>query len=215
MKLLIASATHDEIKIVKNQVDLNKNTNHSIDFLITGIGQMHSCYGFTRKLQNTSYDLIIQVGICGSVLKKNNLGELVQIVEDEIIDIGSTSNLEFRPLNLKRFAIEREKSQNLKFIPQKTITSKLLDGIKKGKGITSNTAHGDQFWVEYLRENHPDSFESMEGAVSFFVGNHFSTPVIQIRSISNYVEQRNLANWDIEKAIYNLNQFLIKLIDEL
>lgn len=213
MKLLIASATLDEIKILKSRVELSQI--HHIDFLITGIGQMHSCFSFTRKLQKTSYDLIIQAGICGSVSLNYSLGELVQIVEDEIIDIGSTSNLEFKPLNLKRFNFEEDEHQNLKFIPQKTVTSKLLEGIKKGKGITSNTVHGDQFWTDYLHKNHPDSFESMEGSVSFFVGNQFYTPIIQIRAISNYVIQENHDKWEIEKAIYNLNHFLIELINEL
>ena len=52
----------------------------------------------------------------------------------------------------------------------------------------------------------------MEGASVAFVANNKSVPVIQIRAISNYVEPRNKANWDISLAIKNLNAFLIDFI---
>ena len=38
---------------------------------------------------------------------------------------------------------------------------------------------------------------------------------LQLRSISNYVEERNKANWDIPLAIKNLNDKLSEVIDVL
>ncbi len=215
MKILIISATTFEVsKTIKHFQDFNKS-NIPIDFLETGIGQLHCCFALTQKLQTTEYDIVIQAGICGSVSKQYQLGEIIHITEDEIIDVGATSETDFIPL--KKLDVSKNKAftQDTVFLPNKTINTKLLGSTKKGKGITSNTAHGDLFWVNYLNKNHPNAFESMEGATSFFVCNQMNTPVIQIRSISNYVEIRDITKWKIEKSIFNLNQFLIQLINEI
>jgi len=54
----------------------------------------------------------------------------------------------------------------------------------------------------------------MEGAAFFYVCQLQKIPHIQIRSISNYVEPRNRANWNISLAIKNLNEVLWKLIQQ-
>ena len=55
----------------------------------------------------------------------------------------------------------------------------------------------------------------MEGASVFKVCEEFNVPCIQIRSISNKVEERNKNNWDLDLAIRNLNIEVDKIIDSL
>ena len=49
----------------------------------------------------------------------------------------------------------------------------------------------------------------MEGAAFFYVCLCENIPFLQIRAISNYVEQRNEKNWNIPLAIKNLCLTLI------
>ena len=54
--------------------------------------------------------------------------------------------------------------------------------------------------------------ESMEGAAFFYACKIARIPCLQIRSISNYVERRNKASWDILLAIKTLNNEILNLI---
>ena len=57
--------------------------------------------------------------------------------------------------------------------------------------------------------------ETMEGAAFFMTCQRFNVECIQLRSISNYVEKRNKSNWDIPKAIKNLNIELKNILNNL
>ncbi|MNV96073.1 hypothetical protein D3C71_1910350 [compost metagenome] len=55
----------------------------------------------------------------------------------------------------------------------------------------------------------------MEGAAVFYAADKMTIPVIEIRGISNYVERRNRATWNIPLAIMNSNKALIKTLEYL
>ena len=55
----------------------------------------------------------------------------------------------------------------------------------------------------------------MEGAVIFKICKEFDIPCMQIRSISNKIERRNIEHWDINMAIKNLNIEVEKILDKL
>jgi len=54
--------------------------------------------------------------------------------------------------------------------------------------------------------------ESMEGAAFLFACLKKGIPCFQLRSISNYIEPRNLNNWNIPHAIGFLNKGLDEII---
>src|SRR5690606_23292382 len=58
------------------------------------------------------------------------------------------------------------------------------------------------------------ALESMEGAAVFYACAQEELPCIQVRAISNYVEQRDKSSWKIDLAITNLNNWLQKFIRE-
>lgn len=55
----------------------------------------------------------------------------------------------------------------------------------------------------------------MEGAAFFFACNRFKIPCLQLRSVSNYMEKRNVKNWNIPLALRLLNEAAIELIGNL
>ena len=52
----------------------------------------------------------------------------------------------------------------------------------------------------------------MEGAALHYVCLMEKIPFLQIRSISNYVGERNKRNWNMKEAIANLNKKLIEFV---
>jgi futalosine hydrolase len=55
----------------------------------------------------------------------------------------------------------------------------------------------------------------MEGAALHYVCLMEKIPFLQIRSISNYIGERNKKNWNMKESIINLNKELIRLLEQL
>ncbi|HRG86739.1 MAG TPA: hypothetical protein PLU02_13645, partial [Chitinophagales bacterium] len=84
--------------------------------------------------------------------------------------------------------------------------------FKLVRAITVETASGnDHAITKLVSKYHPD-IESMEGAAFYFCCMHMHLPCFQLRGISNYVEKRNKANWNIPLAVEQLNIALQKII---
>ena len=57
--------------------------------------------------------------------------------------------------------------------------------------------------------------ESMEGAALHYVCTDLEVPYLQIRSISNYVGERDKIKWKMPLAIANLNDTLVNIVNRL
>jgi len=182
----------------------------SIDFLVTGIGSTLTTYALTKKTSIKKYDIIINAGIAGSFNTALKIGEVVNVHSDEFADLGIEDKNEFFTLFEKGFI----KKDELPFTDCKlsNLTNLSLN-LKNVSGITVNTTHGNKNSIELFKNKFKADIETMEGAAFFYVCLNENVNFLQIRAISNYVEERNNANWDIPVAINNLNEKLFELID--
>ena len=55
----------------------------------------------------------------------------------------------------------------------------------------------------------------MEGAALHYVCLMENIPFLQLRAVSNFVGERNKANWEIGEAIHHLNEKLKSIIQQL
>jgi futalosine hydrolase len=212
MTILIVSATESEIRPflqylyhdTKLQMKIIKTTYKkiSIDILITGIGLVSTTYFLTDTLSKENYDLVINAGICGSFLRNFNLGEVVQVTEEQIGDLGIEDNNRFSTLFENNLMDEYQYPFKEGKLLMENNPLQYLNLIMV-KGISVNKVHGNEESIKRVVEKfHPD-IESMEGAAVFYVCSHKKVPFAEIRAISNYVEPRNKENWNISLAIDN------------
>jgi len=192
MKILLVAATNQEI---------NNDLFSSKDILITGVGMMNTTLNLANKLSDTIYDLVINMGIAGSFNSEIKIGDVVEVVEDIFSEIGFEDGDIF--------------SEFTNFEIKNTFVIEGRTNLKKVKGITVNTVHGNQNSIDEIVSRVNPDIESMEGASVFMVCNNFNVPCIQIRSISNKVEKRNTENWNLTLAIENLNSTVKQIISEL
>lgn len=191
MNILVVSATKEELKTLNN-----------IEVLITGAGIPNTILELTNHLNHHKYDLIINIGICGSFKNKYDIGDVVEIIKDEFAEIGYQDGDKFFSLN-KKFGINT------------IFNTSSLTNFPKVNAITLNTVHGNISSIErVINQLNPD-VESMEGAACFMVCQYFNVPCVQIRAISNKVEERDVSKWNIPLAINNLNVALEKIIKDL
>jgi len=190
MKILLIVATKSEIIEDKFK---------DFDVIVTGVGMMNTTFCLTKRLSKRAYDLVISMGVAGSFSDEIKIGDVVEVVEDNFSEIGFENGNIFSEFT--NFRIENSFKVN-----EKT-------NLKKVKGITVNTVHGNEKTITKIVSRLAPDVESMEGAACFMVCEKFEIPCIQIRAISNKVEKRNTENWNLPLAISNLNTEVEKIID--
>lgn len=201
MEILIVAATQAEIQPLLDHFKEKK----TFDVLITGVGMVATAFALGQKFAQKKYDLAINLGIAGSFDRTLNLGEVVEIEQDTISELGAENGDQFLPIETLGFGESVFKPLN----------PMLLLSIKKVNAITVNTVHGEETSIQKITERLLPQLESMEGAGFFYACKNSMVPSLQIRSVSNYVEKRNRKNWKIGLAVKNLNDFAIELIKML
>ncbi|HAF28930.1 MAG TPA: futalosine hydrolase [Bacteroidales bacterium] len=212
MKILIVSATEKEIFPLINKINTVNQEDLTVDTLITGIGPVFTTYLLTRRLSEKDYDLVINAGIAGSFKSEIPIGETVFVQSDQFADLGIEDKNEFHTLfekgflNKDQFPFQDAKLEN---------PYDFNLNLRKVSAITVNTTHECNTSIDMLKQKFEADIESMEGAAFFYVCLQEGEKFLQVRTISNFVRERNTANWDIPLAIKNLNQKLFELIDVL
>jgi len=170
------------------------------DVLITGAGMVATAFALGNKLATAHYDLILNVGIAGSFDRSIPLGEVVCIYRDTFAELGAEDGGDF--LDSEQLGLGRHTFEGIRQ------GYPALNGLLKCQGITVNKVHGNAVTIsEIVRRLNPQT-ESMEGAAVFYVADQLGIPAMQVRAVSNYVERRNKAGWEIPRAIENLNGWI-------
>ncbi|MDB5120723.1 MAG: futalosine hydrolase [Sphingobacteriales bacterium] len=214
MNILLVVATQPEIgPFLSKYADADKNHHliigsHLVQILITGAGMVATAFALGKHLAINKYDLAINAGIAGSFGFNLALGDVVLVNEDVFADHGAEDGENFLSIDEMGFGESRQLPNKLE------IESLNTKAFKQVKAITVNKVHGNEFSIEKVIARVNPQIESMEGAAFFYACNKSFTPCIQIRSISNYVERRNREKWNIGLAIKNLNEALVKLLEE-
>lgn len=207
-KTLLVAATYQELAQTFehfgwDNVNFVKQAN--FDILITGVGMTATAFALGQHL-NTSYGLVLNIGIAGSFDKTIALGSLVNITSDTFSELGAEDGENFISINDLGFGKSGYVSN---FISE----NDLIKNLPIVNGITVNKVHGNIKNINLTLEKFKVKTESMEGAAVFYACEQMSIPALQIRSISNYIEQRNKEQWKIGLAIKTLNDWLINYLN--
>ena len=88
MHLLLVSATDFEVGEITSW--LNNPGNHhnasKAELLISGVGQLKTCYAIQKKINVKRPDLVIQAGF-GGASSKENIGKVYAIRSEKIADL--------------------------------------------------------------------------------------------------------------------------------
>ena len=209
--ILVVAATTKEInpfiKLTRTG-DIN-----STDILISGIGLTASTYHLAKQLALKKYGLVIQAGVAGSFDLTIPLGAVVAVKEDAIADQSVIELQKLRTLfDLKLVPQDQYPYKKGWLInPNKEVLKKTK--LKIVKGISVNQISTSKQLIKFYRDAFDPVTESMEGAALHYVCLMENVPFVQIRSISNYIGERNKKKWDMMDSIANLNDTLIKTIN--
>ncbi len=201
-KILLVSATKAEMISAEFE---------GLEKLITGVGMVATTFALTRKLAETKYDLVVNIGIAGSFTNDVVIGQVVWVAIDEFSELGVEDHSRFIPAEDLGLMdnMDREFNADEYYRPEELL------GVT---AMTVNRVHGNAATIQRDLKQFECNIESMEGAAVAYVCQQFDIPWVQIRAVSNRIEPRNAAAWNIPLAIKNLHhqvlKYLYKMTDE-
>ena len=210
--ILVIAATAKEINPF---IELTRtgDLKNNIDILISGIGLAASTYHLAKQLALKKYDVVIQAGVAGSFDLRIPLGAVVAVKQDTIADQSVVELQKLKTLfDLKLVPQDQYPYKKGWLInPNKEILKKTK--LKTVRGISVNQISTSKQMIKFYRAVFDAVTESMEGAALHYVCLMENLPFVQVRSISNYIGERNKKKWDMNKSIANLNVALTTLIN--
>ena len=209
--ILVVAATAKEISPF---IELTRSGSFpEVDILVSGIGLTASTYHLSKQLGIKKYQVVIQAGVAGSFDSNIAPGQVVAIKQDAIADQSVVELDKLKTLFDLRLVPQDQFPYKKGWLinPHTEILKKTK--LKPVKGISVNQISTSKQMIRFYREVFDPVVESMEGAALHYVCLMESTPFVQIRSISNTIGERNKKKWNMMDSIDNLNQSLIRIIN--
>lgn len=209
MGILIVAATSFEIK-----PSLRVLKKLKADVAITGVGCPVSVYRITKAIQQYRPSVIVQAGIAGSFDMTVPLGTVVAASQDEFGDMGVTEKGQWRSVLDMGFlsAGTQPFKEGVLKNPNRILLKRC--GLEKVKAATVNEITTNKAKIRLFKEQQV-MIETMEGAALHYVALMEKIPFLQIRSLSNYVGERDKNRWQMSEAIANLNGELLRVVEDV
>lgn len=186
-----------------------------IEVLFTGVGPVATAFALgSRFAAGPPPDLALQAGVGGAIDRSIPLATVVRVASERFGDQGAEaadgSWFSLTDIGLPPGTPFTDDER----LPAPTEQQSMR--LRSVAGLTSGRATGSEASLKRLRLHFPAAqVESMEGAAFFYACARAGVDPLQLRSISNYVEPRNRANWRLAEAITELNGVLINLLAQL
>lgn len=192
---------------------------------LTGIGKVNAGSTATSLIEKYRPRLLVNTG-CGGAYSQSGLqvGDLAvataEIYGDEgVLTVDGWHSLELIGIP----AVERKGNRYSNEFPLSLEASEkafqlaisLGLSIRRGKFITLSTSSGTAARGAELYGRFGGICENMEGAAIAHVAMLYEVDCLEVRGISNMVEDRDLASWDIPLAVEMAQRFLHKFIKQL
>ena len=218
MRVIITAATAGEWQPFSESVNpafTKGNSDLQIRFHTSGVGMLASAFSITKLLLEEKPDLVIQAGIAGCFDTDTNLGTVFAVRQEMLADTGVEENGNWNDL----FDLNLENADRLPFsrrkLPNPWLDQYNLLRLPEADAVTINQISVSPARIQQISSKYAPCLESMEGAVLHYACGISGVPFLQLRAVSNYIGERNKANWRIKEAIGNLNQVLTNYIDAL
>ncbi|MCI5119663.1 MAG: futalosine hydrolase [Candidatus Electrothrix sp. AUS4] len=202
MGILVTAATEMEMQ---NFIDAGGNQ-QEIYRLITGIGPVETTLSLARALQQQSeISCVLNFGVAGAYLENDSP------VQAGLLDLCLAEQEILGDLGIQLAGKVERFGSDLPVRDRFVLDSGLLAAgerilgdadfsYKQGLFVTVNCASGTLLRGNQLGRQFRGLCENMEGAAVARVCAEFSLPCLEIRCISNMVEDRNLEVWRLKEA---------------
>lgn len=202
----------------------------NIIHIISGIGKTNAAHAATLLIEKFSPSAVVNFGIGGAYPSANLRVGDIAIADKEIYGdeglwlkdgfhkadaIGIPLFKKGRKKYFNEFPLDKNLMQKaVKFSGLVTRHSPLVTEVKSGTFVTVSTVTGTDKRARELEKRFNAICENMEGAAVAHVCAMYGIPMLEVKGISNIVEDRDRSKWDIKTAAENCQKTVFVLLKE-
>ncbi len=190
-----------------------------------GVGKVNAAAATSLLINRYQPKLVINTGCAGAYTGSGlSVGNLVVASEEVLADDGILLSGGWEDLQyMKLPSVEQRGMSCYNLLPLSRHASEkamqLADYygvfLMRGRFATVSTCSGTRQRGEEISSRWCVIAESMEGAAVAQICLRCGVDCLEIRGISNHVEDRNMKKWDIPRAVEAAQRFLLKYIEEM
>jgi futalosine hydrolase len=214
MNILVVAATSIEIKPFLQFIKEKKQL-PDIDILVTGIGLTASTYSLTKQFSLKKPRLVVQAGVAGCFDTSIQLGQVVIVKQEAIADQSVVELQKLKTLFDLKLVPQDQYPYKKGWLVNPHTTILKAGNLKKVRGVSVNQISTSKQMIKFYKDTFNPVTESMEGAALHYTCLMENIPFIQLRSISNYIGERNKKKWNMQDSIIHLNNELVKLVEKI
>ena len=236
--ILILTATAQEIILLENALAtavLTKTVafnyiegslgNQPVVICAGGIGKINAAAATAVLIEKCHPRLVINTGCSGAYLASGlSVGDLA-VASDEFLGDEGVLTAEgwqdLRFMGLPTLIHGNQQFHNAiplsKHAAEKAMHLADYYGVKlvRGRFITVSTCSGSRQRGEELARSFHGICENMEGAAVAQTCLRYGIDCLEIRGVSNLVDERDMNTWDIPRAVEAAQRFVVKYIEEM
>jgi futalosine hydrolase len=190
-----------------------------------GVGKANAAAATAIMIDRYQPQLVINTGCAGAYIGSGLVvGNLVVASEEVLADEGVVVLEGWKDLRYMNIpSIEQGGMRCYNLLPLSRHASEkamqLADYygvfLMRGRFATVSTCSGTRQYGAALADRWNALVENMEGAAVAQVCLRCGVDCLEIRGISNQVEERNMKKWDIPRAVEAAQRFVLKYIEEM
>ncbi len=189
----------------------------------TGLGKVNAAMNTATLVREFSPDILVNTGCAGAYATSGlAVGDIAAARSEIYGDEGVITSSGWQPLEFMGFPLAEVNGERYyNEIPlSRTLAKRSLvvaDGLgiplRLGKFVTVSTCSGTSARGAELSRRFDGICESMEGAAVAHVALVHGVECLEIRGISNIVEDRDLSRWNIAEAAAKVQRFIREFIE--
>ncbi|MBI5559595.1 MAG: futalosine hydrolase [Deltaproteobacteria bacterium] len=196
---LLVAATDLELEAARKTLAGSQN----VTFLSSGVGPVEATFSLTRYLSlHYQISAVINFGVAGAYLNTGlDLLDMCLASKEVLADLGVCLADRIEPFCPDSLPVNREFDlENDLFREAKKILELENVPFDAGTFLTVSCASGTDSRGDHLRETNRAICENMEGAAIARVCQGFGIDFLELRCMSNMVEDRNPSRWQLKEA---------------
>jgi futalosine hydrolase len=200
-------------------------------YVVSGAGKVNAAHAATILLEKFSPDEVILFGIGGAYLSSGlSIGDIAVAEKEVYGDEGVQVKEGFRGTDF--IGIPLMKKGGKKYFNEFPLNAKLVDkvmrsldpgaqrssfiaAVKAGIFVTVSACSGTREMALERERRFSAICENMEGASVAHICTLYGTPFAEIRGISNMVDDRDRAKWNIGLAADNCQKAIMEVLKNL
>ena len=204
----------------------------TVSLVLTGLGTVNTAHALTCVLERRRPKLVLQFGVGGAYLSSGlDVGDIAVATEELYGDLGVQTPAGWASAELIGIPILEMQGEGKKFFNRFPLDDKLVaiageliqnmdweddpPVVKHGTFVTVQQCSGVTTLGNEIAARFNGICENMEGAAAAHLCTLYDIPFLEIRAISNRVEDRNMAAWNLPLSIERVQKTVQSVVKEL